>query len=75
MVLPSDYDYDQPAPEEPTLVVEFYDEESFESQPWPIRWLINIATTIVVIAIGPFMLAYYGTRWICGWRPKKWAKE
>lgn len=46
-------------------------EDELARMPWPARVLVNVAVAGVVLLIGPFMLLYFGGRWLLGWRPRK----
>lgn len=44
-------------------------EQKIASLPVPLRILFEGACFVVMLVVGPFMLLYYGGKWILGWRP------
>lgn len=41
-------------------------------KPSPVKRLITTTLVIIVgVVIGPFLIGYYGAKWLRGWRPSK----
>lgn len=44
-------------------------EEALHSLPWYQRLFVNVASVGATVVIGPFLVVYYGYKWVRGRRP------